>query len=118
MPVPSRGGNLKTLRKYLNVSNDADFILVVSWLLSALNGRGPYVILDVTGEQGTAKSTMLKLLRNLIDSNLADLRAPPKDEQNLAISAGNAHVLAYDNLRTFPTGCDTTPCPAWRLAVG
>jgi phage/plasmid primase-like uncharacterized protein len=115
LPEPTHGGSVNTLRKYLNVSRDSDFVLIESWALSALNGRGPYVILDVTGEQGTAKTTSLKVLRDLIDPNASDLRAPPRDERDLFIAASNAHVLGYDNLSWIP---DWLSDALSRLATG
>jgi hypothetical protein len=98
LPVPQHGGKVWALQKYVNVPNRADFILVIAWLVAALNPRGPYPVLDVTGEAGSAKSTLLTLLRNLIDPNMTPLRAPPRDERDVFIAAGNAWVLCYDNL--------------------
>jgi Toprim domain len=102
LPLPVEGGKIETLKKYINVKDRADFVLVVSWLLAALNPRGPYPVLDVTGEAGSAKSTLLALLRNLVDPNKTDLRAPPREERDLFIAAGNSWVLSYDNLSWLP----------------
>jgi hypothetical protein len=97
LQIPARGGSVSALRKFMNV-DDEGFILAVSWLLMAMRERGPYPILVVTGEQGTAKSTMLALLRKLIDPNSAPLRSLPKDLRDLFIAAKNSWVLAFDNL--------------------
>jgi phage/plasmid primase-like uncharacterized protein len=104
LPVPVAGGSIKTLRKYLNIKKDDedDFRLVIAWLLIALNPRGPYPVLSVTGESGTTKSSLLKILRGLVDPNVAPLRAPPRDERDLFIAANNSHILAYDNLSWLP----------------
>ena len=115
LPVPTRGGSLKTLRKYLNVKNDDDFVLAVAWAFAALRDRGPYPVLDVTGEQGSAKSTFLEVLRRLIDPNTAPLRTPPNDERDLFIAAANGYVLAYDNLSTLPNWLSDSLC---RLSTG
>ena len=34
LPVPVPGGSVETLRSYLNVKTDADFVLVVAWVLA------------------------------------------------------------------------------------
>ena len=115
LPVPERGGDIRLLRKHINVKDGDDFILVVSCLLCALGGRGPFVVLDVTGEAGTAKSTLLKMLRDLIDPNKSALRAPPRNDHELFIAAGNAFVLAYDNLSWLP---DWLSDSLSRLATG
>jgi hypothetical protein len=57
LPIPAPGGTIDLLRPFLNVRSDTDFILTVSWLLAALRGRGPYPVMVLSGEQGSAKST-------------------------------------------------------------
>ncbi|WBK01902.1 hypothetical protein [Methylocystis parvus] len=47
---PTRGGTIDELRPFANVASDADFILVVSWLVAAFRERGPYPILVLNGE--------------------------------------------------------------------
>src|SRR5262249_47780984 len=73
LPLPVAGGSIEDLRPYLNVRADADFVLVVAWMLAALRDRGPYPNLATFGEHGTAKSTLAKILRALLDPNVAPL---------------------------------------------
>ena len=56
-PGASAGGSVETLRSFLNVRSDADFVLVVAWALACLRNRGPYPVIVLSGEQGSAKST-------------------------------------------------------------
>jgi hypothetical protein len=90
------------LRKYLNLKSSDDFILLVAWLLACLRPCGPFPVLTLSGEQGTAKSTAMRLVRSLVDPNVVPLRAPPRDERDLYIAGGNARVLAYDNMSHLP----------------
>jgi hypothetical protein len=79
MPVPVAGGSIDALRSFLNIQAENDFVLVVSWLCAALRNDGPYPILAVSGEQGSAKSTFSAVLRTLIDPNTAPAAsAPPR----------------------------------------
>ena len=78
MPIPVGGGSIGTLRSFLNVKSDSDFVLVVAWALACLRNRGPYPVLVVSGEQGSAKSTFSAILRALLDPNTAPLRALPR----------------------------------------
>jgi len=103
LPMPVRGGSIDKLRGFINVKADHDFILVVAWVLAALRDTGPYPVLTAVGEQGSAKSTLMEILRLLIDPNGAPLRSPPRDDRELFIAASNAHVLAYDNLSGLPS---------------
>jgi len=117
MPLPAScgGGSLQTLRKYLNVASDDDFIMVVAWLLGAMHPHGPYPILQLRGEQGSAKSTTASLLRLLIDPNKALRRSPPRNEHDLVIAARNSWILVLDNLSVLPGWLSDALC---RLSTG
>jgi hypothetical protein len=115
LPEPERGGSITDLRKFLNVKSDADFVMVVSWLLAAFRNRGPYPVLVLTGEQGSAKSTLSAILRSLIDPNVAPLRSLPREIRDLFIAANNGHALVFDNLSSLPDWLSDALC---RLATG
>jgi hypothetical protein len=87
LPVPTKGGPIASLRSFLNVGSDVDFVLVVSWILAALRDKGPYPVLVPLGEQGSAKSSLCEIVRELIDPNTTPLRALPRDERDLFIAA-------------------------------
>jgi len=112
MPMP--GGSVATLRSFLNVQSDTDFVLVVAWALAVLRNRGPYPVIVLSGEQGSAKSTFSAILRALLDPNTAPLRALPREDRDLFIAASN-HVLAFDNVSGLPAWISDTLC---RLATG
>ena len=98
LPMPERGGSIETLASFLNLPARDDQVLVVSWLLGALQHCGPFPLLTIAGEQGSAKTVLSKILRALIDPNVAPVRALPREERDLMIAANNGHVLALDNL--------------------
>lgn len=98
LPVPQPGGSIDDLKTFLNVGNDADFVLVVSWLLAGLRGQGPYPVIVLSGEQGSAKSTFSNILRSLLDPNKSPARALPRENRDLFIAANNAYILAFDNV--------------------
>src|SRR6516165_7485465 len=116
LPEPVAGGSLHDdLRPLLNVKTDDEFVLTVAWLLAALRPSGPYPVLALTGEQGSAKSMRSNFLRALADPNSVPLRALPRSEHDVFIAARNSHVLAYDNASGLPDWLSDTFC---RLATG
>jgi hypothetical protein len=115
LPIPTAGGSVETLRSFLNVRSDADFVLVVAWALACLRNRGPYPVIVLSGEQGSAKSTFSAILRALLDPNTAPLRALPREDRDLFIAANNGHVLTFDNVSGLPPWISDTLC---RLATG
>jgi hypothetical protein len=108
LPEPEVGGSIDGLRPLLNIplgeegadirGDDDDFVLAVAYLLACLRGRGPYPLMAIGGEQGTAKSTRSAMLRNVADPRKPALRALPRDERDLVVAARNQHVLAFDNV--------------------
>jgi hypothetical protein len=115
LPVPVAGGSIQSLRKLLNVKADQDFVLIVAWLLAALRDRGPYAIMALSGEQGSAKSTLASLLRALVDPNTSPLRSLPREDRDIFIAASNGFVIAFDNISVMPNWLSDTLC---RLATG
>jgi hypothetical protein len=115
LPTPVLGGSITRLRSFLNVQSDTDFVLVVAWALAVLRNRGPYPVLAMSGEQGSAKSTFSAILRAPLDPNTAPLRALPREDRDLFIAACNGHVLAFDNVSGLPAWISDTLC---RLATG
>jgi putative DNA primase/helicase len=96
-PTPGQG-DANLLRDFLNVESDDDFRLLVAWSIGCLHPTGPYPILILTGEQGSAKSTAARILRGLIDPARPATRSCPKDERDLVIAAQASHIVAFDNL--------------------
>jgi hypothetical protein len=115
LPQPERGGSVAELASLLNLQSHNDLILVVAWVLAAFRAAGPYPLLAISGEQGSAKTTLSKLLRALVDPNTAPVRALSREQRELMIAANNAHLLVFDNLSTLPTWLSDALC---RLASG
>jgi hypothetical protein len=115
LPVPIAGGSIETLRSFLNVQSDNDFVLAVVWALAVLRNSGPYPVLVLSGEHGSAKSTFSLILRALLDPNTVPLRALPREDRDMFIAANNGHVLVFDNLSGLSAWISDTLC---RLATG
>jgi len=117
LPLPAEGGSTpyEILRPFLNFASEDDYCLALSWLASAYRPCGPYSILALHGEQGTAKSTVSRTLRCLIDPYKAPLRTAPRNEEDLQIAAANSHIVAYDNISKLESWLSDALC---RLATG
>jgi hypothetical protein len=115
LPVPEQGASIEALNSFLNLSSPNDFVLIVAWLLAALRPGGPYPVLAISGEQGSAKTVLSKLLKALIDPNVAPVRALSREERELMIAANNGYLLAFDNLSGLPNWLSDALC---RLASG
>jgi hypothetical protein len=114
LPVPARGGSIADLRPYVNLGDD-EYILFLAWLTAALRPIGPYPVAPLIGEEGTAKSTLAKIARSLVDPSAAPLRSAPRDVRDLMVSACNGWMLNYENISSLPPWLSDAIC---QLATG
>lgn len=113
--TPASGGAIELLGELLNLKSKSDLHLVTGWLLMALCPQGPYPLLVLQGEPGSAKSTTSKIVKQLIDPVVPILRSLPRSERDLAVAAQANWVLAFDNVSFLPTWLSDAMC---RLATG
>jgi hypothetical protein len=115
LPEPARGGSVQELRRLVNVAHEESWALLVA----ALRPGRPFPVLVVNGEHGSAKTTLCRMARGVIDPNVADLPRPPRDVRDLMIAATNSWIVGYDNLSGISRELsDSLCCLATRGAFG
>jgi hypothetical protein len=114
LPMPSHEGSIELLRGFVNVT-ESDFRLLVGWMAFAVRPVGPYPVLVLHGNQATAKSTLVTVIRQLIDPQTAPHLAESRSTGDLMITAVNGWLLAFDNLSSLPNWLSDSLC---RLASG
>jgi hypothetical protein len=111
---PVAGGRLEELREHVRVTDSA-WPLFVGWLVGALAPRGPYPVLVLRGSQGTGKSHVARIARDLLDPSIAPLRTEPREGRDLVVAARGSWVVAFDNVSHLPPWLSDGLC---RLATG
>jgi hypothetical protein len=115
LPHPVAGGKLEELQQLLKAP-DEYWVLIRGWLLDCLKGKKPYLILAVSGEHGTAKSTLLRCLRQIIDPlRKAELSSLPREERDLGVDGESEYCLVYDNVSYLPPWLSDALC---RVSTG
>ena len=116
LPAPETGGDLRAFTSVLNFPDANAQMLVIGFMLGILMPAGSFVILVLSGEQGTGKTTAAKAIKFIVDpSDKAPLRSRPKDEPQLLLWAQGCRVLAIDNLSHLPQWLSDSLC---RLSSG
>ena len=114
LPEPARGGTIGELGQFV-VIEPADTPLLIAWLTAALRPAGPYPVLVLNGQEGSAKTTAALVCRRLIDPHATLLRSFPKNERDLLIAAHHNWVPGFDNLSSLAPWQSDALC---RLATG
>ncbi len=84
------------------MKSNKEFALLVAFMLGALRPNSNYAVLVITGEHGSCKSTMIRLIVRLVDPRNPEQRSLPDCEDNLITAAKGAHLLPYDNISGMP----------------
>ncbi len=98
LPVPEDGGNITLLWDHLNIESQDGRFLILAYILEAMRVTRPYPVLEIGGEQGSAKSTFQKRLREIIDPNKVNLRSAPRSVEDIFVATRNNHIISYNNL--------------------
>jgi hypothetical protein len=114
LPTPTTHGDITKLKSFLNV-DEKNLVLILAWLINCFRPDYPFPILLISGEQGTAKSTTSKLLKELVDPSVMPFRSAPRGEHNLVIAANNSWIVGLDNLSVVPDWLSDALC---RLSTG
>jgi hypothetical protein len=98
MPKESNADALDRLWEFVPVDK-ADRPLLLAVLVAALvQVDVPHPILGLLAEQGSAKSSITRLLVNLVDPSPVPVRQPPRDAEGWSTAASASWVVALDNL--------------------
>jgi hypothetical protein len=111
VPEPQPGGTLGDLWEWLNVAED-DRPLVAAALVSVLFTEQPHVVLAIFGEQGTGKTTAVKVLVLILDPGPVPVRKPPRDADSWVTAAAGSWVVGLDNLSDIPSWLSDSLCRA------
>jgi energy-coupling factor transporter ATP-binding protein EcfA2 len=117
LPLPEFGGSVQDFARHFNV-NKEDLITLIAFILVALFGAEAYPILLIQGLQGSGKSTLMDMVRALIDPtvNRKDGRATfCNKEHDLFIAASSRQVLCFDNISIVDQAASDALC---RMSTG
>lgn len=115
LPIPQRNGDIQQLRKYVNLATENDFILFVSFLVGVLYPGRQYPIAIFQGPQGSGKSTITRIIKDLVDPGNPVLRSLPTNEEDIFIAGKNSHLICFDNLSGITSKISDALC---RVSTG
>lgn len=96
--VPQGGGDVKEILKYVNITDGDHQILFLVWVISCFIPGFPHPLPYIYGPQGSAKSTVSKISREIIDPSLLSIISFPKKETELVQVLSHNWMVFFDNV--------------------
>jgi len=116
-PVP--GGRLEELLEFANLlpedrhgSVSGDRLLAITYPVVGLVPAIVHVVLAIQGEQGSGKSTKMKVYKALIDPSHVGLISPPPNLREFVQVCSHHWVCFLDNVSGFPDWLSDAICRA------
>lgn len=92
------GGDVSLFLKYLNIKDPQQRLLLQVFLVSCFIPEFAHVMLVVFGSQGSAKSTLSKFLRRVIDPSIIEVASMPDTPKELIQTLAHHAFLFFDNV--------------------
>jgi len=109
---PRPGGDIKEILKFVNLSSSEHKLLLLVYTVACFISGFPHPIPVIYGDQGSAKSTISKLLRKLIDPSLIEVSEFPKTNNEFIQKLSHNWFIFFDNVSYIPEWTSDLLCKA------
>lgn len=96
--TPIKGGNLEEILNFVNISHPNEQLLFLCYLVSCFVPNIAHPILVLNGQKGSSKSTIMRMLKTVIDPSPLTALSFSKKPDDLAIIFSQSWVTAFDNV--------------------
>lgn len=98
---PERGGKLDDVLRFVNITDEDQKILFQVYLVATMIPGFHHPMPFVYGPQGSAKSTLSKILRKLIDPSKLEVVSLTRHEKDLVLQLDHHYLLFFDNVSSI-----------------
>lgn len=92
---------IETLLTFVNIKDEKEKLLFVVYLVTCFIPDIPHVIPVLHGDKGAAKSTLFKIVKELVDPSTLKLASFPKDNNELVQKLAHHYFIGFDNISSL-----------------
>ena len=111
IPV-AEGGDVTLVLNYINISDPEQKLLLLVYLICSFIPDFPHPIMLLLGSQGSAKSTLSKLLRSIVDPSFIEIASLLDNQRELVQALAHHAFLFFDNVSHISEAVSDTLCKA------
>ena len=112
LPEPAHGGDPRAILDFLNISGKDAELLFLPYLVATLVPDIPIPALVIHGLPGSAKTTLLKLVKRLLDPGVVEVHGDVSNREQFTLVASQSRLFFFDNLSKIPTWLSDAMCCA------
>ncbi len=112
LPEPTEGGQVARLLEFVNVDDGERGLLLLCYVATALLPDIAVPVLVVHGPKGSAKTSLLKAVKDLVDPTMPMVRSAVRSQEEFALAAFQNRMLCFDNLTSLRGSLSDAICAA------
>ena len=113
LPVPAKDGNLAEVLPFLNISSEADTVLLMAWLVVSLIPDIPRPFLWLVGGKDSGKTTTAVFLKSLIDPSNGRGLSLGNKPMEIAQQLDHNFLPFFDNFKSMPGAVSDMFCQGY-----
>jgi hypothetical protein len=111
-PIPEHGGTVKAVLEFVNITDENQQMLFLVCLVSCFIPDFPHPIMVVYGSQGSAKSSLSRIVKLITDPSVVEISEFPKNQPELIQKLSHHWSIFFDNVSYLPNDISDILCRA------
>lgn len=103
--------DVSRIKKYVTL-NETDYKLFLILLITSFIEDISHPLLIINGSQGSAKSTLTRIYKKIVDPTIVEISAMPHKKEDLTLQLEHEYTCCFDNLVSIKNDVSNIMCMA------
>jgi hypothetical protein len=95
---PIKGGSIEPLLDFMNIKDEKQKRLLTVCVISYFIPGYAHPVINIYGSHGSAKSTLFKIIKRLVDPSKINVSSFPQGEDSLVLMLAHHWCILFDNI--------------------